>query len=45
MFTGLFAGVMEWIAHTKKEPNLIDGEDGEEEAEPEGEPVEAEVKK
>jgi hypothetical protein len=45
MFTGLFAGVMEWIAHTQKEPNLIDGEEGETEEEPEGEPVEVEAKK
>jgi len=29
---------MEWIAHTAKEPNLIDGEDGEKETEDEGEP-------
>jgi hypothetical protein len=44
MFTGLFAGVMEWIAHTSKEPNLIDGEGGEEESDPEGEPAEVKVK-
>ena len=29
MFTGLFAGIMEWIAHTKKEPCLLDPEPGE----------------
>jgi len=43
LFTGLFAGVMEWIAHTQKEPNLIDGEDGEKETEDEGEPVKEKV--
>ena len=43
MFTGLFSGVMEWIAHTAKEPNLIEGEAGEEK-EKEGEPAEVKVK-
>ncbi|MDB6115362.1 MAG: hypothetical protein JWQ62_2307 [Lacunisphaera sp.] len=42
MFTGLFAGIMEWIAHTKKEPSLLDRE-GEEESE--AEPVEVEAEK
>ena len=40
MFTGLFAGIMEWIAHTKKEPSLLDREE-----EPEAEPVEVEAEK
>ena len=39
MFTGLFAGLMEWVAHRKGEPSLLD--DGEEE--PEEKPVEAEA--
>ncbi len=40
MFTGLFAGLMEWVAHRKGEPSLLD--EGEEEEKPgEGE---AEVK-
>lgn len=29
MFTGLFAGVMEWIAQRKGEPSLLDSEDEE----------------
>jgi hypothetical protein len=37
MFTALFSGIMEWIAHRKKEPSLLDEN---EEAEPEGIPVE-----
>lgn len=41
MFTGFFAGVMEWIAHRKGEPSLLDSE---EETEGETEPVEAEAK-
>lgn len=44
LFTGLFAGVMEWIAHTKEEPNLIDGEEDEEEEPAEAEPAEARAK-
>ena len=43
MFTGLFGGVMEWLAHRKGEPSLLDdeaaGEAGAEET-----PAEAEVK-
>jgi hypothetical protein len=39
MFTGLFAGVMEWMAHRKGEPSLIETE----EDEPVEQPVEAEV--
>ncbi len=42
MFTGLFAGVMEWIAKRNEEPSLLDDE--EEETEGEDKPVEAEVK-
>jgi hypothetical protein len=41
MFTGMFAGIMEWIAHRKEEPSLLDGE---KEKEPEEQPAEAEVK-
>ena len=37
MFTGLFAGIMEWVAHRKGEPSLLDDE------EPAAEPKEAEV--
>ena len=44
MFTGLFAGVMEWLAKGAKEPSLLDEEAGEEEeTEGEKQPVEAEV--
>jgi len=39
MFTGLFGGVMEWMAQRKGEPSLLDKE----EEETEGEPVEAEA--
>ena len=39
MFTGLYAGVMEWLAQRKGEPSLLDEAD----AEPEELPVEAEV--
>ena len=42
MFTGLFAGLMEWVAHRKGEPSLLD--DGEEEAEEKPVEAEAEVK-
>ncbi len=41
MFTGFFAGIMEWIAHRKGEPSLLDSE---KETEGETEPVEAESK-
>lgn len=37
MFTGLFAGIMEWVAHRKSEPSLLDSE------EEEGEEEEAET--
>jgi len=45
MFTGLFAGIMEWMAKRAEEPSLLD-EDAEEEAEAEADeqPAEAEVK-
>ncbi len=47
MFTGLFAGAMEWLASRKDEPSLLDNDDEEEDAESEGElaekPVEAEA--
>ena len=42
MFTGLFAGVMEWLAKRNEEPSLLD--DAEEETEGEEKPAEAEVK-
>lgn len=42
MFTGLFAGIMEWIAHRNEEPSLIDDEEATE-AEPEAVPVDSEV--
>ena len=38
MFTGIFAGIMEWLAQRKGEPSLLD-----EEAEKEAQPVEAEA--
>lgn len=46
LFTGLFAGIMEWIAHAQGEPSLLDAQE-DEAAEPDEEPetVEAEVKK
>jgi hypothetical protein len=43
MFTGLFAGAMEWLAKRAGEPSLLDGEE-EEETEGEEKPVEAEAK-
>ena len=43
MFTGLFAGIMEWMAHRKGEPSLLDEEEAGE-TETEEKPVEAEVK-
>ncbi len=43
LFTGLFSGVMEWMARRADEPSLLD-DDGEEEAEDQEQPVEAEVK-
>ena len=42
MFTGFFAGVMEWIAKRAGEPSLLDDEEGETEGEEQ--PAEAEVK-
>lgn len=46
LFTGLFAGVMEWMARTKGEPSLLDKEEGEEEDEigEEAQPVKEEAK-
>ncbi|MFI5336370.1 MAG: DUF6580 family putative transport protein, partial [Opitutales bacterium] len=41
MFTGFFAGLMEWVAHRKGEPSLLDPEDGKEETEEK--PVEVEA--
>jgi hypothetical protein len=41
MFTGVFGGVMEWLAQRKGEPSLLDEEEGETEAETE--PVETET--
>ncbi len=43
MFTGLFAGIMEFIAQRKGEPSLLDRE-GEEEESTDEKPVEAEAK-
>jgi hypothetical protein len=40
MFTGLFAGVMEFLAKRAGEPSLLDEGDEEEEGEPEEQPVE-----
>lgn len=45
MFTGLFAGLMEWIAHRRGEPSLLDSEeeaDEEKEAAPAEESAKAE---
>ncbi len=42
LFTGLFAGIMEWMAHRKGEPSLLDEEA--DEPETEEKPVEAKVK-
>jgi hypothetical protein len=42
MFTGLFAGVMEWLAQRKGEPSLLDGD---EEPAAEEQPVEVESDK
>ncbi len=39
MFTGLFSGLMEWVAHRRDEPSLLDGDEDEEAEE---EPAEAE---
>jgi hypothetical protein len=44
MFTGLFSGVMEWIAKRNEEPSLLDNEEGEEAEDGEKEPVEVETK-
>ncbi len=44
MFTGLFAGVMEWLAQRSDEPSLLDDEEGEEAEDGEEKPAEAEVK-
>lgn len=43
MFTGIFSGVMEWIARRADEPSLLDTEE-EAEADGEEQPAEAEVK-
>lgn len=45
MFTGLFAGLMEWVARTKGEPSLLDDDAEEEAEEPEGAAQPAEEKK
>lgn len=42
MFTGLFAGLMEWVAQRSGEPSLLDNE--EEETAEEGEPAEEKAK-
>lgn len=43
MFTGLFAGIMEWIARSAGEPSLL-GDDEEKEEEGEEKPAEAKAK-
>lgn len=45
MFTGLFSGVMEWLAKKADEPSLLDNEDEEEVEDGEKEPVEVETEK
>jgi hypothetical protein len=42
MFTGMFAGIMEWLAHRKEEPSLLDKEEAG--TENEEQPAEAEAK-
>ncbi|MBL9213867.1 MAG: hypothetical protein JNG83_00175 [Opitutaceae bacterium] len=44
MFTGLFAGIMEWIARRRGEPSLLDDEEAEPEEDAEEKPVEVEAK-
>lgn len=44
MFTGLFSGVMEWLAKRSDEPSLLDDEEEEEAEEGETAPAEAEAK-
>ncbi len=44
MFTGLFAGIMEWIAHRNEEPSLLDEEESEEPL-PEAVPADSESEK
>jgi hypothetical protein len=41
-FTGLFAGIMEWVAHRKEEPSLLDREESGDD-EPEEVPIEVET--
>lgn len=45
LFTGLFAGLMEWVAHTKGEPSLLDDDAEEEADDAEGAAQPAEEKK
>lgn len=44
MFTGLFAGIMEWLAKREDEPSLLDEDETEEETDEEGQPVESEAR-
>jgi len=41
MFTGLFSGIMEWVAHRKGEPSLLDDDETEEEETAEAETEQA----
>ncbi len=44
MFTGLFSGVMEWLAKRSDEPSLLDDDEEETAGDGEEQPVEVEVK-
>jgi len=44
MFTGLFSGVMEWLAKRSEEPSLLDEDEEETAGDGEKEPVEVEAK-
>jgi uncharacterized membrane protein YfcA len=44
LFTGLFAGIMEWMARRADEPSLLDDDEEETEADGEKQPAEAEAK-
>ncbi|HLP25584.1 MAG TPA: DUF6580 family putative transport protein [Acidobacteriota bacterium] len=45
MFTGLFAGIMEFVAHRKSEPSLLDSEEEDEESDEETAPAKEEAAK
>ena len=44
MFTGLFSGVMEWLAQRSEEPSLLDDDEEETTGDSEQQPVEVETK-